>query len=688
MRLAESKPQAVINSSTVGDWLGDTVLNTGYGVTISDHDRRLVWVNESFTRLTGYGIDEVVGRKTSDLIYFEGTDADTVARVRKSFGELRGARFEILVRSKDGREWWLDTDAQPLFDATGACCGWACIQTDVTGAVLAREAAKLASEQLRAAKEAAEAANRAKSEFLANMSHEIRTPLNGVIGMTGLLLDTNLDVEQREFAEVARSSGESLLAVLNDVLDFSKVEAGQMTLECIDFDLRSLIEQSVDAVALRAGEKGLELLVDCDPAMPRGLRGDPIRIRQVILNLLSNALKFTEVGEVKLTLHCRPEDAERVALRVEVSDTGIGITHEQQARLFMPFIQADTSVTRRFGGTGLGLSICRRLIDLMGGQMGSSSTPGSGSCFWFEVSLSIGQAPLTAAEPISLAGLAVLIVDDHPVNRRIIDAQLTAEGCHVTCADTARTGEQLWAELVARGHVPDAVLLDHQLPDQPGTSLAERIRQDAAGAAIPIVMMTSLGNNIEIRLQRGKIDRVLTKPLKQSALLQCLRELVGTARMRRLAVPLHPAPTVSSNTQITNASPIVGISVLLAEDNLVNQKLACRMLEKLGARVTVAENGAVAIKQLLANRYDVILMDCQMPEVDGYEASRRIRAGVAGTVAASVPIIALTAHALSGDRDRCLAAGMNDYLTKPIDPVALRAAVVGLLPTPRARQIS
>ena len=902
-------------------WLPKATRNTGYGVTISDPQRRLVWANDSFARMTGYGIDELLGKKVSDLIYFEGTNTETVRQVRAAFGAVRGTRFEILVRSKNGREWWLDTDAQPLLDEHGTLQGWACIQTDVTGEVRKREATRrdqsrvltmieggnigtweldaatnvieansvffaslgyappkqpvdlewlrslyhaddrpaidrgigeiidgrtdryrgqhrmrsqdgswkwflgavgvveraadgsplrmfgvhfditehklaeqqrqLASEQLsmvaenvpgmifqvridreakteflyvspgvrpvyglspkdlignaaamidithpddrgalmasihraaesmdawhiehrivrqdgaigwvegdavarrgadgstewngyvhdvtlskhaqaqlRAAKEAAEAANRAKSEFLANMSHEIRTPLNGVIGMTGLLLDTQLNKEQRELAEIARSSGESLLAVLNDVLDFSKIEAGQMTLEQIDFDLFSVVEQSIDAVALRSGEKNLELIVDVDPALPQGVRGDPTRLRQVVLNLLSNAIKFTDQGEVRLCLRRRGAADGNVGLRVEIADTGLGLTDEQRTRLFMPFIQADTSMTRRFGGTGLGLSICRRLIDLMNGSIGVDSVLGSGSCFWFEIELPVVPWFHVQRDAIDLEDCRVLVIDDHPTNRRILEGQLTSVGCQVTSAATAAEGEEAWNRLAAAERAPDVVLLDHDLPDHPGPWLAGRLRDHPSGAQVPIVLMTSLGGRVQAPLEAGLIDRMMTKPVKQSALFLCIQELVGTAR------------AVTAPALAVRADTLRRMRVLLAEDNVVNQKLACRILEKLGAEITVADNGEAAITALTAARYDVVLMDCQMPVLDGYEATRRIRRGDAGAAASTVPIIALTAHALTGDRDRCIAAGMNDYLTKPIDPHALRSCLEELL---------
>jgi two-component system, sensor histidine kinase and response regulator len=578
-------------------------------------------------------------------------------------GELVVSEYRVLHR--DGRTLWVRNESLIIEDEASGTRYWQGFMVDITER-------KQAQEEMQRAREAAEEANQAKSEFLANMSHEIRTPMNGVIGMSELLLDTDLSPEQREYAETVRNSGQALLAILNDILDFSKIEAGKLNLEAIDFDLQREVEEVVTLLAGRAYEKGLELASLVEPGTPTAVRGDPFRLRQVLTNLLGNAIKFTEEGEVVLRVSLVEDRPEAATVRFEVRDTGIGITREQGERLFSSFSQADASTSRRYGGTGLGLAISKQLVEMMGGEIGVESEPGMGSTFWFTAQVEkVPQGEATPSPRTDLRGLRILVTDDNATNRQILHKQLTSWGIEDGMSENGPGALEALRAAVNSGKPYDLAILDMQMPGMDGLELARAIKDDAHIASTRLMVLSSVGMDIGADAHQAGVEVVLAKPVRHSQLYDALATMAGTPPgIPTIVVPKERWSAAEDLWSV--GEPLRG-HLLLAEDNPVNQQVAVRTLERIGYRVDVAGDGRQALEALGRTEYAAVLMDVHMPGIDGYEATQEIRKREGPE--RHTPIIAMTASAMQGDREKALAAGMDDYVPKPVKREELEAVL-------------
>jgi PAS domain S-box-containing protein len=635
------------------------------GIVITDSQGTIQWVNRAFTLLTGHSLEEVVGQNPR-ILKSGKHDAAFYKDLWDTIREGKNWTGEITNRKKDGQLYIDLTTIAPVRSADGEITNFVAIKQDAT------DRKRVEAEMIRA-KELAESANRAKSEFLANMSHELRTPLNGILGMTELTLETELTPEQQEYLGMAKASADSLLGVIDDILDFSKIEAGKLEFEAIEFDVRSSLETTLKTLAPRAHEKGLELNCQIAPEVPEIVVGDPSRLRQVLLNLVGNAIKFTEQGEVTIQVAVEAAEVGNTILGVSIIDTGIGIPADRQETIFEAFVQGDGSMTRRYGGSGLGLTVSRRLVEMFGGRLWLQSEAGKGSTFHFTARFGAGKprervVPLAAAK---LEGMSALVVDDNRTNRHILEQLLTSWRLKPTLAEEAPSALRRLKEAAEAGTPYGLVLVDAIMPEVDGFTLVRQIRENAQLATTTVIMLTSGGRHGDAaRCRELGVAAYLTKPIGQAELLNAILHVMGTT-------PGTAEPPAALVTRHSVREHIKGLRILLAEDNLVNRTLAVRLLEKHGHAVEVATDGREALRKYQAGRFDLILMDVQMPEMDGFEATAGIRA-LEKTTGTHVPIMAMTAHALTGDRERCLAAGMDGYISKPFQVEELLKEMEGI----------
>jgi two-component system, sensor histidine kinase and response regulator len=630
--------------------------------SLNDEDGRYLYVNQPLSDLFNLRAEDLLGKTIADWMPEAAESNRQHDREVLACGGTM--QFDDMIRRSDGSalHWLIFKFPLGVRDGKKLI---GTVAVDIT-------ARKVWEVQVQESKEVAERANRAKSEFLANMSHEIRTPLNGIIGMTDLALDTPLNSEQREYMDTVKFSADALLTLINDILDFSKIEAGKVDLESVEFDLRDNVETALKTVAVRARQKGLELHCEVDAGVPDLVSGDSSRLRQIVLNLVGNALKFTEKGEVNVSVQSEPGDANGPNLHFTISDTGIGIPAEKHGHIFKAFSQADSSTTRKFGGTGLGLTISTRLVEMMGGKMWVESEVGKGSRFHFNLRMPPVQARQVQSPSgqslQTLRGVRVLVVDDSATNRRITQGILSQWGMSVTLAEGGKQALEECSAALTQAKPFALLLTDLQMPDMDGFTLVEKIRERNDLAAIPIMMLSSAGQRGDgARCQKLGVSAYLLKPVRQSELRGAILKVLSAGE-QNVQLPLV------TRYNLQAAAPPVSLRILVVEDNQVNQRLAMRLLEKRGHQVTLAGNGLEAVAAVEKTTFDLVLMDLQMPEMDGFEATAALREREK-EMGTHLPVIALTAHALKGDEEQCLEAGMDGYLTKPIRPQELDAVL-------------
>jgi len=628
------------------------VLNSPAAIIVLNNNEKIQSCNPAFEQLYGYTSQEVVGRDIDALVATPDTLEEATAFTRQAM--ISSVHGIYKRRRKDGSPVDVEIFGVPVI-VEGERVGALGIYHDISDLVRARREA--------------EEASRAKSEFLANMSHEIRTPMNGVIGMLELALDTPLTPEQRDYLNTSLQSAEALLTLLNDILDFSKIEARRLDLEVIEFDLRNTVEDVAYTLAKRAQDKGLEMACMIHADVYSDLRGDPGRLRQILVNMVGNAIKFTEHGEIVIRADPLSDTRTHATVRFSVHDTGIGIPPERQAAIFERFTQVDGSTTRRYGGTGLGLTISKQLVEAMEGKIGVESEPGKGSTFWFEVTFEkqVGEKVEQPPTPVDLLNLNVLCIDDNATSRMILTKTLTGFGCRVSTAESGPEGLELLRSAYRAKAPYQLILLDMQMPGMDGEQTARAIKSDPTSQDIKIIILTSMGERGDVkRLEALGCSAYLHKPVKQKMLSDAIIAVLGYKPPRGGTGRLITRHTLAEQKR-------QGMRILLAEDNAINQKLAIILLQKAGYSVDAVENGEQVLEKIQREQYNAVLMDVQMPVMDGFEATRRIRQQEAGK--GHIPVIAMTAHALKGDRERCIEAGMDDYVSKPLQPQALITAI-------------